>query len=98
MLTAGVTMYCFKSGFVFSNKNSAIFAFAKWDPPDINGATIDPVIVVGGRFTTLNGANAVPGQALPASGVLATRFTDCVDAGIRYNGSASATMTRQTTG
>lgn len=44
----------------------------------------------GSVSTTLGGATPAVGQALPASGVLATRFTDCVDDGTRYNGSASA--------
>lgn len=44
----------------------------------------------GSVAATLNGATAVAGQALPASGVLATRFSDCVSDGSRYSGSASA--------
>ncbi|MGM9482493.1 immunoglobulin domain-containing protein [Roseateles sp. NT4] len=44
----------------------------------------------GSVSTTLGGVTPAVGQALPAGGVLATRFTDCVDDGTRYNGSASA--------
>jgi len=48
------------------------------------------VCQTGSVSTTLNGAAPTVGQALPANGVLATRFTDCVSDGTRYNGSASA--------
>lgn len=48
------------------------------------------VCQTGSVSTTLNGAPPTVGQALPANGVLATRFTDCVSDGTRYNGNASA--------
>jgi hypothetical protein len=47
------------------------------------------VCQTGSVSATLGGVAVTVGQALPASGLLATRFTDCVDSGTRYNGSGS---------
>lgn len=47
------------------------------------------VCQTGSISATLGGVAVTPGQTLPASGVLATRFTDCVDQGTRYSGSGS---------
>ena len=49
------------------------------------------VCQTGSVGATLGGASLTVGQALPADGVLATRFTDCVADGTRYNGSGTAT-------
>ncbi|MBI3349541.1 MAG: immunoglobulin domain-containing protein [Burkholderiales bacterium] len=48
------------------------------------------VCQTGSVSATLGGASLVAGQTLPANGVLATRFTDCVSDGTRYNGSGTA--------
>lgn len=47
------------------------------------------VCQTGSVSATLNGAALTVGQSLPANGLLATRFTDCVDSGTRYNGSGT---------
>lgn len=68
---------------------------APMEVSDEQGVVIGSAAVCssGSVSATLNGANVVVGQTLPASGALATRFTDCIDNGTRYNGSASANYT-----
>ncbi|MCE4555776.1 carboxypeptidase regulatory-like domain-containing protein [Roseateles cellulosilyticus] len=59
---------------------------------DDNGLVLaaSAVCQTGSVSATLGGAAVTVGQALPANGVLATRFTDCVSDGTRYNGSGTA--------
>jgi Carboxypeptidase regulatory-like domain len=48
------------------------------------------VCQTGSVSATLGGVSVTVGEALPANGVLTTRFTDCVSDGTRYSGSGTA--------
>ncbi|MFG6485408.1 carboxypeptidase regulatory-like domain-containing protein [Roseateles sp. BYS78W] len=59
---------------------------------DDNGVVLagSAVCQTGSVSATLGGAALTVGQPLPASGLLATRFTDCVNDGTRYSGAGTA--------